>query len=357
MYFEYHFLLHLTHNSQLIEMDFFEYKVQNGDTLHSVSFRLGMTSEELRLFHNSRCKRIDTLWFENLNGIQQLLVPLNFKTEKQKDQEKKKAVPPIQLPDSFFLSTYHISETFEAPMENYLVINHTVQVGICECKFENHYVLTFNQKNFKINSEIPDDKTGSLSIACIESIMPIDFILSDTGNIIGFADHESTIQKFKEKRTDLEEFFTGSVSKMYLDTFLDNISDREYFLRQFRSTLLFQTLFPKMDWFHKRSAWTEKFCFFQNSFPVQCLMEAEYEDEDPDYIVTVLKGKIIDSCSLQELKRGIRFEAAEEEPVSGEIILQYTTHKHHKNLFRAESSLSLWHEDALVQKHSITITQ
>ncbi|MCT2560898.1 LysM peptidoglycan-binding domain-containing protein [Chryseobacterium herbae] len=338
-------------------MDFFEYKVRNGDTLYSIASRLGMTAEELKLYHNSRCKRIDTVWFENLNGVQHLFVPLNFKTEKQTEEEKKKILPPAQLSNSFFLPIYHITETFENPMEDSLAIDYTVQVGIHRCKTKNHYVLTFNQKDFKTNDEIPDDKAGSLSLAFMESIMPIGFSLSDTGNITGFADHKSAIEKFKEKRTDLEEFFIGDVSKIYFDTFQDNISDREYFLRQFKSTLLFQTLFPKMDWFHKRSTWSEKFFFIQNSFPVQCCMEIEYEDEDSDFIITVLRGKITDSCSLQELKRGIRFEEMAEEPVSGEISLQYTTHKHHKNLSRAESSLSLWHEDALIQKHNITITQ
>lgn len=357
MHFEDLFLLHLTHNSQLIEMDFFEYKVRNGDTLHTVSFRLGMTSEELRLFHNSRCKKIDTVWFENLNGIQHLIIPLNFKTEKQKEQEKKKMLPSLQFSDSFFLPIYHIRETIENLMEDPLVTQYIVQVGICKNKTKNHHILTFNQKDFKINGDIPDDKAGSLSMACMESMMPIDFILSGTGNITGFADHKDMIQKFEEKRTDLEEFFMGDVSKMYFDAFENHISDGEYFLKQFISTLLFQTLFPKMEWFHKRSAWIEKFCFIQNSFPVQCLMETEYEDEDPDYIITVLKGKITDSCSLQELKRGIRFEAAAEEPVSGEISLQYTTHKRHKHLSRAELSLSLWHEGTPVQKHNITITQ
>lgn len=338
-------------------MDFFEYKVRNGDTLHSISSRLGMTGEELKLFHNNRCKRLDTVWFENLNGVRHLFVPLNFKTEKQIEQEKKKMLPPTQLPNSFFLPIYHISETFENPMENPLVIDYTVQVGIHRDRTENHYVVTFNQNDFKANGITPDDKAGSLSLASMESIMPIDFSLSDTGNIAGFTDHKSIIEKFKERRTDLEEFFTGDVSNMYFDTFQDNISDGEYLLRQFRSMLLFQTLFPKMDWFHKRSTWAEKFFFIQNSFPVQCLMEAEYEDEDPDYIITVLKGKITEPCSLQELNRGVRFEELAEEPVSGEISLQYTTHKHHKHLSQAESSLSLWHEDALVQKHNITLTQ
>lgn len=339
----------------MIEMDFFEYKVRNGDTLQSISSRLGMTGEELKLFHNTRCSQIDTVWFDNLNGVQHLFVPQNFKTDQQKEQEKKKLLPPTTLSDSFFLPTYRIQETFENAMEAPLILEYTVQVDIHRNKNEHHHVMTFGRTDFKTNGRTPDDKAGNLSLSCMEAIMPIDFILADNGTIARLADHKKMIQKYKEKRIDLEEFFTGDISKTYFDTFQDHISDQDYFLNQFRSTLLFQTLFPKMDWFHRKSVWQEKFYFLQNSFPVQCSLDSEYESEDRDFVTTVLKGKIIDPCSLQELKRGVRFEQPAEEPISGEINLQYTTHTEDKTLSRAESSLNLWHEDILVQKHNITI--
>ncbi|KMQ60086.1 hypothetical protein ACM46_17730 [Chryseobacterium angstadtii] len=340
-----------------MEMDFFEYKIRNGDTLQSISSRLGMTSEELKLFHNTRCNKMDTLWFENLNGAQYILVPGNFKTEQQKESENKNILPPSCVHESFFLPAYHIRETFENLLKDTFVIDYSVEIDIHREKNDNHYVLKLRKKDFKTNGQTPDDKAGSLSLACMESIMPIELILSDNGNIARFAHHATMIKKFKETRKDLEEFFMGKISEMYFNAFQDYISDKEYFFYQLRSTLLFQTLFPKMDWFRKTSVWSEDFYFIQNSFPVQCSMETGYRDEDQDFIITILKGKITDSCSLQELKRGVKLGVTAEEPVSGEISFQYTTHKRSKHLSRAESSLSLWHENVQIQKHTVTITQ
>lgn len=339
-----------------MEIDFLEYKVRNGDTLHSIALRLGITGEELKLFHNSHCQRNSKIWFDNLNDVKTVFVPLQVKTEKQKDREKNNTLPSLQVLNSFFAKTYTITETFVSPFETALTIDYTVDIDVRKDKGANHHILSYSQDHFKTHGEAPEDKMSELSIACMKSIMPIDFKLSGTGKIIGFTAHRKIIQTFAEQRKDLD-FFAGEISERYMDKFEKNISDEAFFLRQLQSTLLFQVLFPKLEWFHKKTEWTESFYFLQNSFSVPCTMEIEQENEDQDHITTTLTGNSAEFYSLQELKTGTKHNEPVDDPVSGNIIIEYTTHKKSRNLVQASAAVSLWREEELIQKHIITITQ
>jgi hypothetical protein len=339
-----------------MEIDFLEYKVRHGDTLNSIAFRLGITGEELKLFHNSRCQKMDKIWFKNLNEVTTVLVPLQVQTEKQTNQKKKNTLPSSQVLHSFFATTYNVSETFENPFESTLTIDYTVGIDIRKDQRTNHHMISYSQNHFKTHGETPEDKMSEISIACMKSIMPIDFTLNDSGRIIGFTDHRKISQTFAEKRKDLD-FFAGEVPERYMDKFEKNISDEKFFLRQLQSTLLFQVLFPKLEWFHKKTEWTESFIFLQNSFSVPCNMEIEQENEDQDHITTTLTGSSTEFYSLQELKTGTKYNEPVDDPVSGNINIEYTTHKKNRNLVQASATVSLWREEEFIRKHTLTITQ
>ncbi|WP_336959528.1 LysM peptidoglycan-binding domain-containing protein [Chryseobacterium contaminans] len=340
-----------------MDIDFLEYKVRNGDTLNSIASRLGITGEELKSFHNSHCQRMNRIWFEHLNEVKSILVPIHIKTEKQKDQERTDTLPSSQQSDSFFAKTYNVSESFESPFETPLTIDYRIYLDVRKDRNKNLYIVSYRQDQFKTNGETPDNKMSELSIACMKSIMPIDFILSDSGNITGLADHKKVTQTFTEKRKDLEDFFIGEIAEKYMDTFEKNIADEQFFLQQFQSTLLFQTLFPKMDWFHKKTDWTENLHFLQNSFSIPCNMSIEQKYGDQDRIISILTGNNTEFYSLQELKAGYKYNQPSEDPVSGEFIIEYTTHKKNKNLLQASGNVHLWREAESVQQHTITITQ
>ncbi|MDR2236594.1 MAG: hypothetical protein LBE92_10750 [Chryseobacterium sp.] len=332
-----------------MEIKYLEYKVRNGDTLKSVASRLGMTGEELKLFHNSHCQKMDWVWFENLNEVKMLLVPTHFQTEKEKEQERKNRLPSAVLSDSFFAKTYDVWEAIEGSFQPDVKMNYTIDLNLRK----DQMLLTYAQKDFKSDGNIPGDKVSDLSMACMKSIMPIDFTLDHQGRICGFSDHKKITAIFAGQRKELEDFYTGEITKKYVDSFEHNILDERFLLQQFQSTLLFQTLFPEMKWFHRKTSWTEVFYFFQNSFPVQCHMEIEQENEDDHLLITTLKGKITDWCSSREILWGIR----PDEMSSGDFTLKYTTHKKNKNLLHAKASLILKYEEESIHQHNITITQ
>lgn len=357
MNFRFSFLIVLCYNSLTMEIDFLEYKVRHGDTLNSIASRLGIPGEELKSFHNSHCGKMDKIWFEHLNEVKNVFVPLHTQSEKQKDQERKKVLPPSHLSPSFFAEKYKVSETFESPFESSLTIDYIVHLAIRKDNNTSYQILSYSQDSFVLNGTPPDSKMSDLAINCMKSIMPIDFIINEQGKITGFADHKRILQTFADQRNDLEDFFIGEISKTYLDTFKSTITDEKLFLEQFQSTLLFQTLFPKMDWFHKKTDWKESFYFSQNSFPIPCHMTIEQRNEDQDRIATILNGNTIEFYSLSEVKSGNKYNQAAEDPISGDFSIEYTTHQKNKNLLQASCNMHLWREEESLQQHKITITQ
>ncbi|MDW9381887.1 LysM peptidoglycan-binding domain-containing protein [Chryseobacterium sp. JV558] len=339
-----------------MEIDFLQYKVRNGDTLTSIASRLGMTGEELKLFHNSHCEKMDKVWFESLNDVKNIFVPTNFKTEAQKEQERKNSLP-SQFSDTFFAKSYTVNETFESPFESPVTIDYTIELDLRKDRNKGHHILSYSQNDFKSNGNTPDDKVSSLSIACMKTIMPIEFILNDKGQITGFADHKKITDTFTQQRKELEDFYVGEVAQNYMDSFERNISDEAYFLQQLKSTLLFQTFLPTIDWFQKKAKWTEPFYFLQNSFPAACEINLEQKNEEKDSVLTILNGKITELCTPQEIMRGIRLTESAAEPASGNIVLEYTTHTKNKNLLQAKASVLLSHEEVVIHQHHINITQ
>ncbi|SHK07330.1 hypothetical protein [Chryseobacterium polytrichastri] len=338
-----------------MEINYLKYKIRNGDSLHSISSRLGMTVEELKLFHNTHCEKLDTLWFENISHIESLWVPQNYKTEEQKEQEKREDLPSLKRSNAFHAKEYKVCETFESIDELPLTVDYTVSLE--SRKLQNKPIVTFNRKDFITNGEVPDNKISTLTLACMESILPVDFILHDNGLIAGFLNHKEIKTRLRQKRYDLEDYFQGETNTSYLKLFQENCSNEKLFLKQFCSSLLFQILFPNMEWFQKKESWRENFFFFQNSFQIACRMEAEYIAEDKDHMLTVLTGKIAEPCSFQQLKNGNRSNEADIDNASGKIQIQYTTHKQNKCLIRAEATLIFNSEKAVDYKHHLTLTQ
>ncbi|SIQ59253.1 LysM peptidoglycan-binding domain-containing protein [Chryseobacterium sp. RU33C] len=339
-----------------MEIDFLQYQVRNGDTLTSIASRLGMTSEELKLFHNSHCPKMDKVWFENLNDVKRIYVPTDFKTETQKEQ-KRKDILPAQLSDAFFAKTYTVQETFESTFQSPVSIHYTIQLDLQKNKNTDQYVVSYIQKDFKSGGNEPDDKVSGLSIACMKSIMPLEFILDEQGRIKGLTDHKKITDTFTRQRKELEAFYIGEIAQNYMDSFERSISNEAFLLRQFQSTLLFQALFPQTDWFRRKIKWTEHFYFIQNSFPVACEINTEQKNEEEDSVLTILNGKITEKCTSQEIMRGIRLKESAAIPASGNIVLEYTTHTKNKNLLQAKASVLLSHEEVLIHQHHIIITQ
>ena len=335
------------------------YEVKPSDTLSKIGSGIGMTGDEVRDFHNANCEQHGMMYFNSLIGIDKIILPKNHKSAAQIKKENTDAVPAKILSPEFYADTYEVVESYESDFENKLEINYTLDIQLT--KIEDNQIKNFAASvhcyDFKKNGEKPDDKMSELSIACAESIAPIQFIVSSEGKVSGIFDFEKLLKTFEEKRKDLEDFFIGEVSKKYMDKFAESLSNKDYFEKQLSSTLLYQVLFPKMIWFHKYDVWKDEFYLVKNSFPLNCSFKANFIHLDEQQIQTDIKGEIEDKISLQELLKGRKFGEEPEEPLVGVVELKYTTQKNTKQLLSAEGGIALLHEGEIYRKQKIKLSK
>lgn len=192
----------------------------------------------------------------------------------------------------------------------------------------------------------------------MKSLYPISFQFSDNGIIDSCFEHQKVVEKFKSKRNDIEDFYIGEISKKYLDTFAQNISDGDYFLQQIQSNWMYQIIFPNLKWLHHKSFWKEKFIIYKNSFPIEFEFKNENQYEDIYRTQTILTGKILENYSLRELLKGIQIEDEDPENfIEAEIEIRYFTDRISQQLMEVKFSVSIWFQNELFQKHNIHITQ
>ncbi|GAA5084108.1 hypothetical protein GCM10023210_03520 [Chryseobacterium ginsengisoli] len=341
----------------MINISISTYDVRKGDTLESVAAELGISSEELKRYHNSYCDLKELIGYD-LKNVRSILIPSADKIAELKKNKtlvsRNNELPSKYLFENFYAKQYEVKEHFEKPDAENLIIDYTVSVNIREIKGRG-FIAEVKSSGFKKNDETPDDKISQLSIASMESIYPVSFIIPAQGRINGFYDHKEIAKKFKDKRPDLEDFFVGEVSQIYFDKFQNCLKDENFLLNQFRSTMMYQVLFLKMDWLHKNKPWEEELYLIQNSFPVKCLLEAECDHENSEYIETTIHGNITDEYCLQELLKGVKFSECNDEPAVGEINFRYKTNKQTKHLLEAEFDIVLMNEGEIYNTYKLIL--
>lgn len=338
--------------------NFIKHKVRPDDNLSSIAARINISEKDLKEFHNQNCGKMDKLFVTNLKGIEFILVPIHFISEEEKKIEQQQLLPPTYYFLKFHFDTYSVEENFEQSESENLKFNYKIDLNIREEK--ENIIAETHIKDVTKNNEILDNKISSLSLKCMKSLYPISYKISLNGKIESFCQHQSLIKKFKAKRNDIEDFFVGDISKKYLNTFEENISDEAYFFRQMQSNILYQILFPNLEWFHKKSTWKEKFYIQINSFPLEFSFQTEQLFEDSEFVETTVKGTLLENCSLREFLKGNRIGDENEDfenSINAEIQIKYFTHNITKQLHEIKSSVNIWYQNELFQKHQLQITQ
>jgi len=80
---------------------------------------------------------------------------------------------------------------------------------------------------------------------------------------------------------------------------------------------------------------------------VKFLFENYYNFENENVTELNIYGEIIEDCSLQELLRGVRFDADPEDYVSGNLDLNYSFNKETRQIEEASAEIRLMFDDEL----------
>lgn len=174
---------------------------------------------------------------------------------------------------------------------------------------------------------------------------------------MGVSENQNSENRFKNKRKDIEEFFTDEISKEYLNQFQEQLIKEKFILHQLSTTLLYQLIFPKFELFWIKETFHQQVSIILNSFPVQCEFLPRHEINENGITIRFL-GKIIEKCTLSELLLNNRDEDEENENlINGEVNFNYIYNSKIKQITNAEVEILLWNNEDLYIKHQIKISQ
>lgn len=327
-----------------MEADYILYKVRPEDSLKSLANRLNTTTDFLKEFHNHMTPINEHLFINNLLGVKTIYIPKIILSKKEEEEEDLLPKPDKEVSKNFFSSEYFVEETIEN-LETKFSINYDVQINYQEK--DNQRILEFTKSNFLKDGNKPDDKASSLSIACMESLYPIPFVVASDGVIKDINDyHNSVPKKFEAKKGDIQDFMIGEISDQYVNLFSQNITDKAFFLKQIKEQFFFYFMFPSLSWFHKKSVWKEEIVFPYESKPVEMQFEANYER---DYTINEMQTCIIGKSFNPKIDDGLRND------IQWNIEADYVTHKISKNLLEVRAEILGEIDDETIYKHQITV--
>ncbi|SNV34708.1 Uncharacterised protein [Chryseobacterium taklimakanense] len=330
------------------------YKVSPNETLEKIADKFDMNADQLRSFHNLYCNEAGLLWFNSFVGIEKILVPKNFKSAAERKKEHEKYFPRNLLFDGFYHETYQVREVFEDYGNKRLEIEYQLELKIQ--KEEEDRVVYVHTENHRKNLQPADDKISSISIACMEAINPVGFLLDKEGKLKQLAHPDLYFKRFSEKRKDIEDFHTGEIAVLLFDKFQENLKDEHYIFEKFSSTLLFQSLFFGMNWFHKNNTWLEKKILNINSFPVEIKFQAVYEHEESEFAKTKISGTVAEQLDMLYFLVGKRRSEEIQNPVKANYNVTYLTDKLQKTLNSVEANITFFVDDRQYSSHTLHIS-
>ncbi len=340
-----------------MEEEFFMYEVNSGETLHEIAEKIGIQEEKLLQFHNSNCRDFNLPWFNNLTGVQKIIIPKNYKSPEQIWDEISERLPPKSMLKEIYEEKYLVKEIFEQMGEEKMQYEYLFELNLKQEK--EIWIAETKKLRYITNQETPDKKTSSIALLCIEAVSPIPVIISNIGGTLGILNPEDSEKKFKNKRKEIEGFYTDDISKKYLDDFQKELSVDGNFYQQICSSLLFQSIFPSLELFWKRKKFARKLFIILNSFPVECEFTPHFQIDDENIVINFF-GKIIEKCTLSELLQNIREEKDEDENpekyIDGQINLSYIFNSN-KKLINIEATVFLWNDNELYLYHQLKMSQ
>ena len=336
------------------ETEFLRYKIRKGDTLDSIANRMQIHPVDLKFFHNERCSLSERIHFEHLQGVEYFFIPTNYKNDERLEKENANERPSVKFRKEFYQKEYVVTESFltEKQLETFLESRITIDFKKDE---DERNILLFHQTDFTSNGKKLESKTSLLGLESIKTIYPLPFILNEKGYPTSILEPKELLKSFQTKRTELEELYIGEPTRLYLDKFEKSLENEEYFFEQFSSTLLFQLLFPRKEFFFHQQKFNSYFYVVPNSFAVQFICEAEFNHDNKDFVLTTIKGYADDSSSLEEVLTGVKSDEQAEVPLKAELNICYKTAKKTKQLLEVESTIFLYQEDEVYHHYQLNI--
>ena len=326
------------------------YKVKKGDTLQLIAEKLQISVNDLRHYHNMRCELWELLEQKLTSKTERIIVPSEEELASlqghQQAVQKELERPSRYLDKKFYAKDYKVKEVVITSDKE---VKTDYSLSLQMEKAEKGWSMIVNT-----TYEEADTKFTELATACMQAMQPLKYHLSINGGITDIENHREIIERFAQKRIDIENYFEGELAKSYTDAFYEKLIDKEYILERLQMSFLNQVFFPRMEWFHRdNEKWEEEFCPVQGSAFIPYELEAEVIFEEYE-IVTIIKGELKRNYNLPELYKGKK-AIDKIDPFESNFEIIYVTEKDTQQLSVIEASLDIYSNGELHRKNMIGI--
>lgn len=218
-----------------------------GETLESISKNIKLENPVyLKEYHNSHCTAFDFI-HENLVSGKKLLIPnltkiqfYNSKNDapsKLAEQNPVISFKPENLNVKYKISVAQSSEVDGKKTDS--EFSYVVEL-IWKEKIGNSHHFSFTKTEIKDRSQT---KMSTIATACIESLNPLEIVVSEEGVLLDVRLSEKIRENFSDKKTFLEDQFPDQYSKIYLDKFEWNVLNPENFKDKMKTDWFLKTYF------------------------------------------------------------------------------------------------------------------
>ena len=326
------------------------YKVKKGDTLQLIAEKLQISVNDLRHYHNMRCELWELLEQKLTSKTERIIVPSEEELASlqghQQAVQKELERPSRYLDKKFYAKDYKVKEVVITSDKE---VKTDYSLSLQMEKAEKGWSMIVNT-----TYEEADTKFTELATACMQAMQPLKYHLSINGGITDIENHREIIERFTQKRIDIEGYFEGELAKSYTNAFYEKLIDKEYMIERLQMSFLNQVLFPRMEWFHKENEkWEEEFCPVQGSAFIPYELEAEVIFEEYE-IVTIVKGELKRKYNLPELYKGKK-AIDRIDPFESNFEIIYVTEKDTQQLSVVEASLDIYSNGELHRTNMIGI--
>jgi len=287
--------------------DYIAYKVKTGDTLKSLSERIGLHDyNQLRNFHNSICIEIQDLKTNKITKGSILYIPdatevisLNKITK----QEKKQVIPSFILKFSKLAAIYKV-KLFKVDItgskKTKNKITYTLNIKYLKTEDKLHF-FKVKKNDFHVNNKVPQTKIQLLAMECAKAYYPLNIILNLQGEVVGIENMIEVRERWINNKTKIEENFKGQ----YVDSYIKKLDNKILLTNDLEKVIKDDVAINTILLSYKRPINQLKYAFnsylLKHQISYQIVQETDRENSSENEIIINQEGIINDERNYRNI--------------------------------------------------------
>lgn len=256
------------------------YKLIEGDTLQSVSQKLGIEARELRSYHNMRCQITDLIENDFKRYSKFLILAPEKSIEVKKEETEKKAKKVI-LSNNYKLpflpehtdKKYKVKYTSEVNDQIDITEMEISVKWIATDKNGYHLFEITRSKAIYVNALPPTSLIGELGAKSAEALYPLKIVVNKSGKWVDIYNYDEIVERWRNIKKEILDYFEGELTEVYIDRMEKTLKKSETLLKSLRSDYFLRTFFNGIH-----VGYTEDYSFENEvSFPLEDEEEAIFE--------------------------------------------------------------------------------